>query len=168
MATSAMVYIKVKDEQIGKRPKCDLEKLDIKYDPTDQCTRETASKNIKRVTLKRYLGVRVHFDAFPSDLGGELVYNYSDYDRLLNTLLVGCMSSMTSVKMGGRLKPYIGFKNYRGTWHWAKPTCTNTLTDKPIENYDYLYDDGKWYYREGQMSNWRPLTKGLVRKYSWK
>lgn len=167
MGTSAMVFIKVKDRDLNKKPKCNLSELDIKYDEIDKCNKDTAANNIRRVVLKQYLGVYVNFDGFPSDLGGELVYNYSDYDKLLNTLLVGDMSSMTSYN-GGRLKPYVGFKHFRGKWENVRPTCVSCLPRTPDTNYDYLYDDGKWYWREVGMYTWRPLTKGLVRKYSWK
>ena len=165
MSTTATITIKVKDSDINKCRKCDVKKIRlrtiddvrelyrpiakndedleerikyiIKYDSLP--TAEKLEKACKRIKLPKYLTIYHHWDAYPSGLGKELKKNYKTYEDVLNLCLAGGFSTILDGCM-----PYGGIK---GDWGDTPPEKSDEVIPCRF-HYQYLFEDGVWYYRE--------------------
>ena len=94
-----------------------------------------------------------------NDLGKVLFYKFNDYDKVLNMLLCGDEISVVSNALA---EPYINFDE---RWDAIKPISQDQVPLTPVYAYDYLFQDGKWYFRHRNMQRWRPLTRGIIKKF---
>ena len=155
MSTHAMVYVKVRDNDLGTKRKCDASKLEFIANSPLGITKEVAKKKAKYVTLKSFIGFYVHWDGYPSDgVGRVLFHKYSDYEGILNLALLGDESQIIN-----GIEPYIGIPNPNVDWTVNKPTSKSTLTKKGVERYEYLFTESGWLYRECGDVVWNILTE---------
>lgn len=148
-------------------------------------TRSTISICKKPInqTMGEYKGVYCHWDGYPSYNGRILLENYNTEEKVEELISHGGMSSL-----GEKIEPDPAFphtfdKPQKGVcvfytrdrgekWEYNEPH-TGYSQEKFYDGmdmgqeYDYLFEDGKWYYREshfggrnaeGKFNAWRELT----------
>jgi len=168
MSTPATIIVKVRPEDVGKRRKCDTSKINLRtrqmafdmwkafghsdeqindiLENTDKLPdMDFLNNTIKSVKLGQFVGVYHHWDGDPRSLGKELRKRYKDYDSALNLVLAGDYSTILDGSV-----PYAALPkrvNIDATWKESKPIVADELGDCQI-NYQYLFDNGRWYYRE--------------------
>lgn len=164
MSTPATIVIKVRPEDIGKRRRCDISKINLRtyqmaFDlwksmgHSDAEVKEILEesdrlpnmafldKKVKGIKLGAYVGVYHHWDGYPDSLGKELRKRYKDYDSALNLVLAGDYSTILDGSM-----PYAALSKRNENWKDNKPIVADELGNCNM-NYQYLFDNGRWYYR---------------------
>lgn len=105
MSTRSNIYLKLKDESKGQTIKFDFSKL-----PTAHGEQHAELEfSIKDVTIPKdaeYIGIYHHFDGYITGVGRTLLESYTDYDTILNMLIMGDMSSIN-----GGVTSYQGWRN---------------------------------------------------------
>ena len=159
MSTRSFVYVKIKEEDKGTKKKADLIEVGL-LDGDTLCYEDkgnVAKDKIKDVELNgNYIGFYHHFDGYLSGLGKTLLEHFDDYDTILNIALLGDESSIVD----GDINPYCSWERER--WDNIKPTVKDELGNREYE-YEYLFDDDKWYYRRKDM-DWTLLTIEEIEK----
>lgn len=155
MATRAMIYVKVNEEDIGKEMKADLDKVKDKL--SSRLTLGAIDNQIGSVKLGKYVGIYHHWDGYPSGVGETLLNEYNDYESALNLVLLGDESTINE-----SLHPYMG--NNGEEWEHCKPMVIDSdgIGDT-LENFDYLFSDGSWKFR-AKGDEWKELTEGDVKE----
>ena len=127
MATRATITLKIKDEDLNKTKKFDIDKLPENTSYNDDCI-----ENLREVTLnKPYISIYHHFDGYPEGLGLTLYEEFNDYDKALNILLGGDVSSIN----GNTITQYCAaYKDE--DWDSAKPDLSEEI---PAAHQDYQY-----------------------------
>lgn len=157
MSTRCNIRVILKEEDRNK---------DLKFNPglikefdendwgADQIKVENGMWDTVNPNGGKALYIYSHWDGYPEGGVGEtLVDDYDTYEKALNLVLVGDISSMC-----GKLSPY----SLRSGENWddIKPESINE--DKPCKNdYDYMFKDDKWYFRSYGDTKWRDLKKYL-------
>lgn len=167
MSTPATIIVKVRPEDVGKRRKCNTSKINLRtrqmatemwksfghsdeqindiLENTDKLPdMEFMNKNIKSVKLGQFVGVYNHWDGYPRSLGRELLKRYNDYKSALNLVLAGNFSTILDGSV-----PYAALPkriDIDAFWKDCKPMVADELGDCHIK-YQYLFDNGRWYYR---------------------
>lgn len=158
MSTRAMIYLKLNPQDVGKFKKCNIDKLGLRTDVED-LDKEVIRSRVRKVKTKKYISIFHKFDGYTDGLGKVLFYKFNDYDKLLNMLLCGDEISVVSNALA---EPYINFDE---RWDFRKPISQDHLPLEPVYAYDYLFQDGKWYFRHNNMQRWRPLTRRIIKKF---
>ena len=151
MATRATITLKIKDEDLNKTKKFDIDKLPENTSYNDDCI-----ENLQEVTLnKPYISIYHHFDGYPGGLGVTLFTKFNDYDKTLNILLGGDASSIN----GDTIIQYCPAYQDED-WDSTKPDLTDEI---PVANQDYQYyfDSEKWWFRCYEKTKWNDLEKFL-------
>lgn len=166
MSTTATITVKIKESDINKCRKCDVSKIRLRtiddlrkiYKPLypnkkdledvvklmaekfDKLpTAENLEKACKRIRLPKYLTIYHHWDAYPDRLGEELKKKYNTYEDVLNLCLAGGFSTILDGCM-----PYGGLT---GKWNDVDAPEKSDEIIPCRFNYQYLYKDGVWYWR---------------------
>lgn len=151
MATRSTIVLKIKDEDLGQVRKFDIEKL-----PSDVRYKDDCIEDVQEVTLdKPYISVYHHFDGYPDGLGQTLYKKYNDYDKILNILLGGDISSLN----GETIVQYCAaYQNE--DWDSVKPDLTDEI---PVahQDYQYYFDGTRWLFRKYQKKKWEDLENFL-------
>lgn len=163
MATRSIIYMEVKPQDIGKFKKCNTDNIVLYGGEDDWDDRKffngLLAERLKRVKIRKFVGIYHHNDGYLNELGKTLSNKFNTYDKALNLILCG---DEISIVNHGKLKPYMCLND---NWDLYKPMASEYLPPSPSHNYDYLFKDGKWYFRHGNMERWRLLTKGIMRKF---
>ena len=105
MSTRSNIYLKLKDESKGQTIKFDFSKL-----PTAHGEQHAELEfPIKDVTIPKdaeYIGIYHHWDGYITGVGDTLLESYTDYDTILNMLIMGDISSIN-----GGVTSYQGWRN---------------------------------------------------------
>jgi hypothetical protein len=105
MSTRSNIYLKLKDESKGQTIQFDFSKL-----PTAHGEQHAELKfPIKDVTIPQdaeYIGVYHHWDGYITGVGQTLLESYTDYDTILNMLIMGDISTIN-----GGVTSYQGWRN---------------------------------------------------------
>jgi len=105
MSTRSNIYLKLKDESKGQTIKFDFSKL-----PTAHGEQHAELEfPIKDVTIPQdaeYIGVYHHWDGYITGVGQTLLESYTDYDTILNLLVMGDISTIN-----GGVTSYQGWRN---------------------------------------------------------
>lgn len=151
MATRATITLKIKDEDLNKTKKFDIDKLPENTSYNDDCI-----ENLREVTLnKPYINIYHHFDGYPEGLGLTLYEEFNDYDKALNILLGGDASSIN----GNTITQYCAaYKDE--DWDSAKPDLSEEIP-AAHQDYQYYFDGEKWWFRGYQKQEWKDLGKFL-------
>jgi hypothetical protein len=157
MATRSNIRVILKEEDRNRNMKFNPEMLEIKNTWGDeQCDGAWEAVNPEG---KEALIIYHHWDGYPEGVGKTLVEKYNDYDSALNLILGGDISSIN-----GKYSPYAVRKGEE--WDAIKPAVVDK--DYPQqEEYDYMFDDGKWYVRGGydeDLEDWVLLETVLKNK----
>lgn len=151
MATRATITLKIKDEDLNKTKKFDIDKLPENTSYKDDCI-----ENLREVTLnKPYISIYHHFDGYPEGLGLTLYEEFNDYDKALNILLGGDASSIN----GDTIIQYCPAYQDEN-WDRTKPDLTDEIPAAD-QDYQYYFDDEKWWFRGYEKTNWKDLEKFL-------
>lgn len=151
MATRATITLKIKDEDFNKTKKFDIDKL-----PENTSYKDDYIENLREVTLnKPYISIYHHFDGYPEGLGLTLYEEFNDYDKALNILLGGDASSIN----GDTIIQYCPAYQDEN-WDRTKPDLTDEIPAAD-QDYQYYFDDEKWWFRGYEKTNWKDLEKFL-------
>lgn len=151
MATRATITLKIKDEDLNKTKKFDIDKLPENTSYKDECI-----ENLREVTLnKPYISIYHHFDGYPEGLGLTLYEEFNDYDKALNILLGGDASSIN----GDTIIQYCPAYQDEN-WDRTKPDLTDEIPAAD-QDYQYYFDGEKWWFRGYEKTNWKDLEKFL-------
>ena len=151
MATRATITLKIKDEDLNKTKKFDIDKLPENTSYNDDCI-----ENLQEVTLnKPYISIYHHFDGYPDGLGVTLFTKFNDYNKALNILLGGDASSIN----GDTIIQYCSAYQDED-WDSTKPDLTDEIPAAD-QDYQYYFDDEKWWFRGYEKTNWKDLEKFL-------
>jgi hypothetical protein len=140
MATRSCIIVKVRNSDIGTTQKYSDEKSkapanDWGGDGVDLC------EDVK--IEKPYIGVYCHWDGYPSGVGAALKVFADTYERALNLVLGGSISSIGE-------DDFTHYANRNGeVWTHIEPIQGDTAIDVNAEvNEDYAYlfdeDNGGW------------------------
>lgn len=152
MATRGTIIIKIKDEDLGKK---------VKVNPTYLTTNSNMIKYYEtkcfEVELsKKYAEIYQHWDSYPDGLGASLVKYWDTYDKALNLILGGDASSV-----GDEVMSYVTMENIGKEYKDLQPKFYDECP--PVrEEYQYLFDDGKWYVRgDYKIKDWMLVSEYL-------
>ena len=95
-----------------------------------------------------------NYDSYPSGMGVYVYYIYNDYNKIINLLLGGNVSSI----LGTMLMQYICYPD--GVWADEKPIVYDEMPEKE-EDYIYLFENGLWYLKSNRYSEWVDLEMVL-------
>lgn len=151
MATRATITLKIKDEDLNKTKKFDIDKLPENTSYNDDCI-----ENLQELTLnKPYITIYHHFDGHPDRLGVTLFTKFHDYDKALNLLLGGDASSIN----GNPIIQYCSaYQNE--DWDSTKPDLTDEIPAAD-QDYQYYFDGENWWFRDYKKTKWKDLEKFL-------
>lgn len=165
MSTPATIIVKVKKEDIGSVRKCNVADINLRTEKmfiesyikifgeekgseialnyihagSDKVpNKEEFVSKIEPVELGNFIEIYHHWDGFPDSLGDELLKHFNTYESALNLMLGGDVSTIVDGSV-----PYISVGR---PWEESKPTILDEVTDCTM-NYQYLFKNGKWYYR---------------------
>jgi hypothetical protein len=140
MATRSCIIVKVRNSDIGTTQKYSDEKSKAPAnDWGGNCVDKCEDVKIE----KPYMGVYCHWDGYPSGVGASLKVFADTYERALNLVLGGSISSINE-------DDFTHYANRDGeTWSHIEPIQGDTAIDVNAEvNEDYAYlfdeDNGGW------------------------
>ena len=147
MSTRSNISIKLKEGDIGKTLRVDLQKL--RKDPSN-------IDNFGDVELNgNYATVYSHFDGYPEGVGRVLFDNFNNYDSALNLILGG---SMSCPGIGDDWKPYALRDGEE--WEHLTPKITNEEPEA-LNDYLYLFNMGRWWIKCYNGTIWSDLEEVL-------
>lgn len=151
MSTRSNIYLRLNQETKGKTIKFNPDLIEDDYVTNFPIPKVKIPKDVN------FIGIYHHYDGYISGVGETLQNEYNDYDKILNLLIMGDMSTIND-----------GVLSYRG-WR-GENTPPSFYTEKELtveqalkEEYAYLFDNGKWYV---SYLNWNE-EKGEVEKTEW-
>lgn len=146
MSTSAHIFIRLDDSDIGKTMKQDLSKIGVNMNFVKEQPRE--------VTLeKRYMGIRCQWDCYPDGVGNVLLSEFKDKESIINLLLGGDASSL----IGGVVQYATIYEESKEPWEYNKPKFYDAIPDT-TEDFLYLFQDNVWYIRKHNESEFKWLS----------
>lgn len=155
MSTRSCIIVKVNKEDIGK-VKSFQESLIKGLESWGNG--EAKDGYFPNVTLHgQYIAVYCHWDGYLEGVGAELKEHYNTYEKALNLVLGGSISSINN----GNVKYYTMRKGE--DWENDEPVIFNDIkTAKDIFSaceYFYVFDNGEWKYSYCSMKSYRKLNK---------
>lgn len=150
MATRSTISLKVSESDKGKVFHFDENKLPNNFTCENECIDKVGDVKIE----KDYLTIYHHWDGYPRGVGKTLVYNYNDYDSILNLLCGGDASSIN----GETIVQYCAWRGEE--WEDVKPAQSDTELSV-TEEYAYLFKDGKWFFKGYEAKEWTDLEEYL-------
>lgn len=157
MSTRSCIIVKIKKEDLGKVMKFN-ESLVRGLESWEK--NESKEGYFPEITLKYpYLSVYCHWDGYLEGVGAELKEHYNTYEKALNLVLGGSISSISD----GYVKHYTTRKGE--DWDYLKPIPFKTLAqikksgDYSWCEYFYVFEDGEWKYSYCSMKSYRKLNK---------
>lgn len=162
MSTRSNIRVILKEEDRNRDMKFNPEMIDIENTWDDEQL-ETGVWETVNPEGKEALIVYHHWDGYPEGVGDTLINEYNDYDKALNLVLGGDISTINS-----KYSPYALRKGE--DWGGIQP-CAINEDHQQEEEYDYMFKDGKWYVRGGHdegCDNWTDLEELLAQKRSWR
>jgi len=158
MSTRSNIYLKLKQETKGQTLKFNPELIKIGYKT------EYPIPDVDVPAAAKYIGIYHHWDGYLSGVGVELLKNYTDYDKILNLLMMGDMSSIIR-----EVSSYRGWRNENTPPTFIESDNLDSREAKQ-EEYAYLFDGEQWlvtyekYIEESdtfEYIDWIPLTEAL-------
>ena len=152
MSTRSNIYLKLKDESKGQTIKFDFDKL-------PRGNGEIHGKlefPIKDVTIPQdaeYIGVYHHWDGYITGVGQTLLESYTDYDTILNILIMGDLSTING-----------GVVSYQS---WRNEDCpARIITPKTKVNHWVSYKEPKLVINKSgeQEKEWGHYVKRAIMK----
>ena len=155
MATTALIGVVVKPQDRGRliEPNFELLGKDIH---TELREPEFHVTEIEETT--KIISIYHHYDGYPEELGETLLNEFNDYEKALNIMSFGDASSINddSAKF---------YNSWRAgePWEYTSHRQFESEQDfeEAIENYYYLFNDGKWFVKKYEGEDWVELVKVL-------
>lgn len=128
--------------------------------------------------VNNYEQITVHWDGYLTGVGKTLLENYVTNEQVATLIAGGDISSLGARAIPDGIHPHNfedrqhGVTTYyhrdRGdSWENCKPR-TFTVKDDPncpnFCHYDYLFKNGKWFYKSYNQNSFIPLTKEAIEK----
>ena len=159
MCTRAFIYVATRKETMDKRIHFDINLCDIPVTEYDSGRHEYILCNTENFMQsdpinKPYIGIYSSADGYPTGAGKALVTHFGTYEKALNLIAGGVVSSVTTSKVN---------YNRSLTRSWLKEERQNIVQgDKPshCEAFEYLFHKGCWYVRNGS-SYWYDVKQVL-------
>lgn len=146
MSTSAHIFIRLNDSDIGKVMKQDLNRLGIDMNFVKEMPRSVEM-------TKRYMGIRCHWDCYPDGVGKVLLSEFNDKDKIINLLLGGDASSLID-----GIYQYATFNEEgKEPWGYNKPKFYDAIPD-PTEDFLYLFQDNVWQVKKQRENEFKMLS----------
>ena len=174
MSTNAFLFVHIPKEHDGKTVIFNsklLPKGIVLHSPDIFDNAPVSVDKIQRIVLKEgFLRIYVHWDGDPlGTVADELVQHYNNFEKALNLLCLGDISSLNTAparKSGGGLDmtkhiitPYILRNRKTDSWNDVKPCSVKSLRTASMD-YNYLFTDGEWLVMNGKKDfPWIPLKK---------
>ncbi len=147
MSTRALIIVEVPNSMMNKKIQFSIDKLpnglsndslpldSRPFPPTIKLTNE-------------YIQTYHHWDGYLEGLGECLVKYYNDLGKALNLVSGGDMSTCMGGDDCNEVLYYYYYQEHE-TWQGVKPVQYNTIpsTRKTYMDYQYLFRNGKWYFR---------------------
>lgn len=108
MSTRSNIYLKLKDESKGQTIKFDFSKLPCEHGE-QHAELEFPIKDVTIPQNAEYIGIYHHWDGYITGVGETLLESYTDYDTILNLLIMGDISTIND-----------GVTSYQG---WRNEDC---------------------------------------------
>lgn len=105
MSTRSNIYLKLKDESKGQTIKFDFSKLPREHGE-QHAELEFPIKDVTIPQDAEYIGIYHHWDGYITGVGDTLLEGYTDYDTILNLLVMGDISTIN-----GGVTSYQGWRN---------------------------------------------------------
>ena len=167
MSAKSMIYVKVREEDIGTSVTPDknliyAKGLRISDIGGDEVIPDSEVDKVPHVQLDgQYIGIYHHWDGFPSNVGRTLVTKFNTYKEALNLMLYGDESDITE---GSVIIPYLlrggGYKKQADTPPEVCNKIPSDLKKSRWVDYVYLFKEGEWYYDTASCCT--------SKKYRWK
>lgn len=147
MATRSFISIEVPQEYIGKTLKFDRSKFKqrlVDMGKNGYTFTDAKTVNTEEVTItKKYLSIYHHWDSdFLIDV---LPKAFNNVDEIINLMLLGDCSS---IKID-EVVPYICRNNGNFVeWDEVAPIQCDAVDELPVEDYNFLFKNGKWQWLE--------------------
>ena len=145
MSTRSNIAVVVKSEDLGKTMKFDVNKV-----PRGKMA--LGVNEMGEVTIEKpVLEIYHHWDGYPDGVGKTLINEFNDYDKALNLVLGGDVSTINGLEM----------RFYCEMDGWDE--CKTSQYDVPTlyEEYIYKFEDGVWYFQGEDDTEWRNLSEYL-------
>lgn len=97
---------------------------------------------------KPYISIYIHHDGYLSGVGQDIIDNLDSYEKALKFVLQGDMTEFDY--------PYTEYRNE--SYENNKPNAYDKLDECPMQEYNYLFDNGEWKYMEEGESQWKDLS----------
>ena len=144
MSTRCQIAIKLKDSDTKKVLKCEPSLIDSAY-----LYKGINAKYIGNVDYTdkmsdgdNYLWITCHFDGYPEGVGEELKNKFNTYEKALNLVLAGHMSSICD-----KIDPY---SIREDNWEDNKPILSNNMEElldsfsESDREYLYIFENNQW------------------------
>lgn len=105
MSTRSNIYLKLKDESKGQTIHFDFDKLP-RGNEEHHAELEFPIKDVTIPQDAEYIGIYHHWDGYITGVGQTLLESYTDYDTILNMLIMGDISTIN-----GGVTSYQGWRN---------------------------------------------------------
>ena len=152
MSTRSNIYLKLKSETKGKTLKFDFDKLP-RGNGEIHGELEFPIKDVTIPQDAEYIGVYHHWDGYITGLGQTLLESYTDYDTILNMLIMGDLSTING-----------GVASYQG---WRNEDCpARIITPKTKVNHWVSYEEPKLVINKygEQEKEWGHYVKRAIMK----
>ena len=137
-STSSLIILKLKDEDISKVKRFDVEKL-IETNFRVSNSVETKPLPHKEIQLtEKYISIYVNYDSHIENVGRTLIDYFKNYDDILNLILGGNCQELWQCYV-----PYILYDDFDK----VIPRQTNDIESFLAEykqDYNYLFDGNEW------------------------
>lgn len=145
MSTNSNIIVKVNKSDIGSTALFDASKLDaseVYWGKTN--SNENGVEKPVEIT-EEYIGTYCHWDGYINGVGKALKEHFNTYDKALNLVLGGSCSAIGG--NGGIIR----FATRKGEkWKDLKPKQSDNPSSLAEEEYNYLFEDGKWkWFNDG-------------------
>lgn len=150
MATRSNIVVKVRPEDVGTTKKFDLGLL-----PKGVGYSKEFIDKIGEVELQNYMTIYHHWDGYISGLGKQLFNHYNDYQTILNVILGGDASTISSES----ITQYCAWGDEG--WDRVQPKGSENCPNCE-EVYIYLFEDGVWKVSTRKaFPEWKLLSEAL-------
>lgn len=152
MSTRSNIYLKLKDESKGQTIKFDFSKLPTAHGE-QHAKLEFPIKDVIIPQDAEYIGVYHHWDGYITGVGQTLLESYTDYDTILNMLIMGDISTING-----------GVTSYQG---WRNEDCpARIITPKSKASHWVSYKEPKLVINKfgEQVKEWGHYVKRAIMK----
>lgn len=164
MCTRAYIYVATRKETMNKRIHFDIKLCDIPVTEYDSGRYDYILCNTENFVQsapinKPYIGIYSSADGYPTGAGKALVNHFDTYEKALNLIAGGVVSSVTTSRVN---------YNRSLTRSWQDEEKRNIVQgDKPsrCEAFEYLFYKDRWYMRNGS-SYWYDV-KQVLEAFNW-